>query len=81
MEVLPLSVSVASIPVQRLAYKVEEVAQLLGLSVDKVYELVRASRIPHKRLGRRIIVPREPFETWLNSSEVWTSSDCGADRG
>lgn len=56
-----------------VAYTVSEVAALLGVSTDKVYELVRGHVLPHKRLGRRIIVPRLGFERWLNAPDSWES--------
>lgn len=56
-----------------VAYTVSEVAALLGVSTDKVYELVRGHVLPHKRLGRRIIVPRVGFERWLDAPEPWES--------
>lgn len=61
----------------RLVYTVPDVAALLGLSQDKVYGLVRANKIPHKRLGRRIIIPYQPFHDWLNSPQRWASADGG----
>lgn len=67
----------------RSAYSVVEVASRLGVSTDKAYELVRGGVIPHKRLGRRIIIPAKLFEEWLNGSESWCSFDTasGASRG
>lgn len=56
-----------------MAYSVGEAASLMGVSNDKVRELVRANEIPHKRIGRRIIIPRLAFERWLNDSDTWTS--------
>jgi excisionase family DNA binding protein len=41
-------------------------AARLGISTGLAYELVRAGRIPAKRLGRRWVVPRQLFHTWLN---------------
>lgn len=58
-----------------LAYTVYEVAEQLRLSKDKVYALVRAGILPHKRIGRRIIIPRQAFEVWLNSADEWESFD------
>lgn len=57
----------------RVAYSVQEVAHLLGVSTDKVYELIRGQVLPHKRLGRRIIVPRLGFERWLDAHGPWES--------
>jgi excisionase family DNA binding protein len=45
---------------------VRQAAARLGISPGLAYELVRAGQIPAKRLGRRWVVPRELFRTWLN---------------
>jgi excisionase family DNA binding protein len=37
---------------------VAEVADLLGISKDLVYDLVARGELPSLRLGRRIVVPR-----------------------
>lgn len=56
----------------RVAYSVLEVAHLLGVSADKVYELLRTNVIPHKRIGRRYIVPCVLFDRWLSEAEAWS---------
>ena len=68
-----MNVSSSNELIAKQAYSVQEVAALLGVSSDKVYELTRANVIPHKRLGRRIIIPAKPFDAWLNSSDTWES--------
>jgi excisionase family DNA binding protein len=50
----------------KVAYSVAEVAGMLGVSTDKVYELVRGGCIPHRHVGRRILVPCRSFDRWLN---------------
>lgn len=52
----------------RLVYTVEEVAELLGLSVSHAYKLAKARRFPVLQLGNRIVVPKGRFELWLNES-------------
>lgn len=47
-------------------YTVRQVAARLGIGAGLAYELVRAGEIPAKRLGRRWVVPRALFHTWLN---------------
>jgi excisionase family DNA binding protein len=47
-------------------YTVRQAAARLGISTGLTYELIRAGEIPAKRLGRRWVVPRELFHTWLN---------------
>ena len=59
----------------KIAYRVEEAAQILGIHPSTVYELVRAGTIPHKRLGRRIIIPARALEEWINTPEPWSSYD------
>lgn len=61
---------------QLSVYSVSQVAQMLGVSIDKIYELVRCGSIPHKRLGkRRIIIPAQPFNEWLNTCTEWESAN------
>lgn len=60
---------------QRLAYSVRDVAEVLGVSTDTVYELIRGNKIPHRRLGRRILIPVQAFTDWLNAEQPWGSFD------
>lgn len=59
----------------KIAYRIEEAAQILGIHPSTVYELVRAGTLPHKRLGRRIIIPARALEEWINTPEPWASYD------
>lgn len=54
----------------RLVYTVEEVAEMLGLSESYTYKLAKARKFPVLQLGRRIVIPKEKFEIWLNESPV-----------
>lgn len=53
----------------RLAYTVEEVATMLGVSVATIYRAVDAGTLPHKRIGPakrgRILIPAAALENWL----------------
>ncbi len=49
-------------------YTVRQVAARLGLGASLAYALVRAGKIPARRLGRRWIVPRNLFHAWLNET-------------
>jgi len=44
---------------------VPEAARLLRISRNLTYELVRQKALPHVRLGRRILVPRQRLESWV----------------
>jgi excisionase family DNA binding protein len=51
----------------KITLTVAEVADLLGLSKDCVYKLVREKQIPHVHAGRRILFHRPVIEQWLSS--------------
>ena len=48
-----------------LLVSVAEAAELLGIGRNLAYELVRENRLPHVKLGRRILVPRRGLEDWI----------------
>lgn len=59
---------------KKLFYSVQEATELVGVSSDKIYELVRAAQIPHKRLGRRILIPVAAFHDWAAKPDPWENS-------
>ena len=50
---------------ERITLDATEVADLLGVSRGFVYELVRRNKIPHKRLMKRVVFPKEIIEKWI----------------
>lgn len=44
---------------------VEEAAQLLRISRNLAYELVAQGELPHLRLGKRIVIPRDGLMSWI----------------
>jgi len=48
-----------------LLLTVSETARLLRISRNTCYELVAQRRLPHVRLGRRVLVPRFGLEQWI----------------
>jgi excisionase family DNA binding protein len=49
----------------RLAYSVEEAAQVTGLSRDLLYDEMRAGRLAYLKVGRRRIITRQHLEAFL----------------
>lgn len=50
----------------RLLLRIPEVAEVLGVSRSKVYELIALGDLPHVRLGARCIrVPADLLATWV----------------
>lgn len=48
-------------------YRVPEVARILDISEQRVYELIRAGMLPSVRLGRQVRVDREALEEFIKS--------------
>lgn len=51
---------------EKLVYSVEEVATLLGMSKNPVYDAIRERQIPSIKIGRRILIPRAALEEMLS---------------
>jgi excisionase family DNA binding protein len=66
-------------PVHRLVYQVSEVAEMLTVSRDLVYKLVRTKQIPSRHLGGRIVIPRDKFDAWLEGDADDGNSSTDAD--
>lgn len=54
---------------------VDEVAERLRLSRNKVYELLRAHEIPHIRLGRKFRIPAQAFDRWILEASAIETND------
>ena len=54
----------ATVTHQRLT--VHEVAEYLRISDQAVRNMVHSAGLPHFRFGRRIIIPADQLELWLN---------------
>jgi excisionase family DNA binding protein len=54
---------------ERLMLKPSEAAELLGIGRTKVYELIRANLIPHRRVGKSIRVPVTALKAWVERPE------------
>ncbi|MBU4438186.1 MAG: helix-turn-helix domain-containing protein [Firmicutes bacterium] len=52
---------------EKLTYTVQEIAELIGISKPKAYELTNRSDFPAIRIGRKIVIPKEEFKTWLGA--------------
>ena len=54
-------------PADRLAYSVDEAAQITGLSRDLLYDEMRAGRLAYLKVGRRRIITRQHLQDFLTS--------------
>jgi excisionase family DNA binding protein len=54
----------------QIALTVQQVAEILGgISVSYVYRLIREKKLPSKKLGGRVLVPRKSLEDFLNTPD------------
>lgn len=44
-----------------------DAAKLLGVTDRHVDRLIRCAGLPHVRLGRRVLIPRDELERWVES--------------
>ena len=51
--------------VEKFAYNIKEACSALSLGRNTVLELIHSGKLRHKRVGRRIIVPRKAVEEFL----------------
>ena len=50
---------------EKSVLSVQELAQQMGISLPKAYELVKEPGFPTIRIGTRILIPMEGFHDWL----------------
>jgi len=53
----------------RVAVSVTETAVLLGVSVRTVERMIQRKELRVRRLGRRVLIPRQELGAWLNQKE------------
>lgn len=54
---------------KRLNLKPKEACDIIGCSEYKIKELARQGKIPHHRIGNRIMFTREGLEEWIMQME------------
>jgi excisionase family DNA binding protein len=59
----------SKLELERKVYSVENVASILNVSEEHVRRQIRAGLMPHKRVGRCVVIPRKLFEEWLNTPD------------
>lgn len=47
---------------------VQEVAKYLRISIPSAYNLINNGTIPHVKVGRRYIIPRQAFLLWVQKN-------------
>jgi len=47
-----------------------ETCRRIGIGRTKMYELLKAGKIPHLRVGRRILIPVRELEEWVHENAL-----------
>lgn len=50
----------------RVVYTPLELKEILGIGKNETYKLIKSGAFPIVRIGKRIVIPKEPFHEWLN---------------
>lgn len=58
---------------ERLAVGVREAAEMIGVSERFLWTLIQSGEIPHKRVGRRMLVVVNGLRSWLANGEAATT--------
>jgi excisionase family DNA binding protein len=66
---------------ERLAYSVDEVAQLTGLSRDLLYDEMRRGHLAYLKVGRRRLITRQHLDQFLNAPPESSARAPGARSG
>lgn len=61
-----------SSPDERLAYKLGEFSELVGLSVDALRDVIKSGQLPAKKFGRLILIKAADAHAWLDSLPSWS---------
>ena len=56
-------------PTDKLAYTPEEVAKLLGLHPNSVYQMLKSGELPGVKAGRKWLVSKRRFHGWLDGED------------
>lgn len=56
---------------------VKDVAKLLGVHMNLIYGLVKDKKIPHARIGGRIVFTQATIYNWIHEQEKQSLQDGG----
>lgn len=48
-------------------YTIQEVCEMLDISRSFAYQMLKEGKIPSVKLGKRVIIPKTKFDTWIES--------------
>lgn len=67
MSAQPASEGAEPLPGERLAYRPNDAAALLGIGRNRVFELLKSGELHSVRYGRTRLIPRKAIERFLET--------------
>lgn len=58
----------------KFAYTLSEVSAISGIGNTKLYEALKAGKLPAKKLGKRTLILHKDLEAFMNSLTDYSSS-------
>ena len=52
---------------EKMTLTVRDISQALGVNLTAAYALATSAGFPSIRIGKRIVIPRDAFQRWLDS--------------
>ncbi|MBR0211208.1 MAG: helix-turn-helix domain-containing protein [Oscillospiraceae bacterium] len=52
---------------EKTVLTVKEAAAIMRISPSSMYKLVKENKAPHICIGKRRVIPAQPFYNWLNT--------------
>ena len=53
---------------EKITISVQELAEQMGISLPKAYELTKSAGFPVIRVGTRVLIPLAEFQRWLTNN-------------
>lgn len=53
---------------EKITISVQELAEQMGISLPKAYELTKTVGFPVIRVGTRVLIPLAAFQSWLTNN-------------
>jgi excisionase family DNA binding protein len=60
----------AALPANRLAFRVSEVQEILGIGRNLAYDLIKSGKLGSVRVGKVLLVPRHALEVFLAGEQA-----------
>ncbi|MDB5325432.1 MAG: Helix-turn-helix domain protein [Phycisphaerales bacterium] len=64
----------SDVPAQTLALDPRGAARALGISPRTLWAYTKSARIPHLRVGRRVIYPVDALRDWMKKATILTAT-------